>query len=43
MAQWLLLLTGNRPDLIKDETLDQIFKPISEIPNKKDLVDIGKE
>ena len=35
MGQWLLLLTGNRPDLIKDETLDQIFKPISEIPNKR--------
>ncbi len=35
MGQWLLLLTGNRPDLIKDETLDQIFEPTSTIPNKR--------
>ncbi len=35
MGQWLLLLTGNRPDLIKEETLDQIFAPISTIPNRR--------
>ena len=35
MGQWLLLLTGNRPDLIKDETLDQIFEPVSTIPNRR--------
>lgn len=35
MGEWLLLLTGNRPDLIKDETLDQIFEPVSTIPNRR--------
>lgn len=27
MAQWLQLLMGNRPDVISQETLDQIFTP----------------
>jgi beta-lactamase class C len=35
MGKWLLLLTGNRPDLIKEETLDQIFEPVSTIPNRR--------
>ncbi len=35
VGKWLLLLTGNRPDLIKEETLDQIFEPASTIPNKR--------
>lgn len=35
MGQWLLLLTGNRPDLISDSTLDEIFTPVSRIPNKR--------
>ncbi len=35
MGKWLLLLTGNYPELIKGETLDQIFEPISTIPNKR--------
>lgn len=35
MGEWLLLLTGNRPDLIKDDTLDQIFEPVSTIPNRR--------
>ncbi len=35
IGQWLLLLTGNRPDLIKEETLDTIFEPVSTIPNQR--------
>jgi len=35
MGNWLLLLTGNRPDLISEETLDQVFEPVSRIPNKR--------
>lgn len=35
MGKWLLLLTGNRPDLINEATLDEIFAPISTIPNKR--------
>lgn len=35
MGQWLLLLTGNRSDLISESTLDEIFTPVSRIPNKR--------
>lgn len=35
MGNWLLLLTGNRPDLISESTLDEIFTPVSRIPNKR--------
>lgn len=35
MGNWLLLLTGNRSDLISETTLDEIFTPVSRIPNKR--------
>ena len=28
MTQWLSLTLGNRPDIIADETLDQVFSPL---------------
>lgn len=35
MGKWLLLLTGNHPDLISEKTLDELFTPVSRIPNKR--------
>lgn len=31
MAQWMLLLLGNHPEIISDKTLDYIFKPIIKV------------
>lgn len=35
MAQYLQLLLGNRPDLISEKTLDQIFEPLVNTRNKR--------
>ncbi|MFN1836036.1 serine hydrolase domain-containing protein [Balneola sp. MJW-20] len=35
MGKWLLLLTGNTPDFISPETLEQIYKPIATINNRR--------
>jgi beta-lactamase class C len=35
MGKWLLLLTGNRPDLISAESLNRIYEPVSRIPNRR--------
>lgn len=35
MGKWLLLLTGNHPEIISDQSLDRIFEPISTINNRR--------
>lgn len=35
MGKYLLMLTGNRPDLISEETLDEVFAPEATINNKR--------
>lgn len=35
MAQYLQVLLGNRPDIISDKTLDQIFEPLINTRNKR--------
>jgi beta-lactamase class C len=35
MGKWLLLMTGNHPEIIKTEILDQIYQPQSSINNKR--------
>lgn len=35
MGKWLLLLTGNQPGIITEETLNQIFEPVATINNKR--------
>ncbi|MFV1884871.1 MAG: serine hydrolase domain-containing protein [Balneola sp.] len=35
MGKWLILLTGNRPDVISKETLNEIFEPLATINNKR--------
>jgi len=35
MAQYLQVLLGNRPDLISEKTLDQIFEPLVNTRNKR--------
>ena len=35
MGQWLLLLTGYYPEIISEETLNEIFEPIATINNKR--------
>lgn len=35
MGQWLLMLTGNHPEVIADSTLDRIFSPIANINNNR--------
>lgn len=35
MGKWLLLLTGNDPEIISEESLDQIYEPLASINNKR--------
>lgn len=35
MGKWLLLLTGNHPEVISDETLEYIYTPFVTIPNRR--------
>jgi beta-lactamase class C len=35
MGKWLLLLTGNSPDIISDNTLEQIYEPLATIRNRR--------
>lgn len=35
MGKWLLLLTGNAPDVISKETLDEIYSPLANINNRR--------
>lgn len=35
MGKWLLLLTGNYPDIISDETLAQIYDPFATMNNRR--------
>ncbi len=35
MGKWLLLLTGYHPEIISEETLDEIFEPQATINNKR--------
>ncbi len=35
MAKWLLLLTGHYPDVISEETLENIYDPFVTIPNRR--------
>ena len=35
MGKWLLLLTGYHPEIITEETLDQVFTPLATINNKR--------
>lgn len=35
MGKWLLLLTGNTPDVISKETLDEIYSPLADINNRR--------
>lgn len=35
MGRWLLLLTGQHPDIISDETLNEIFDPLASINNRR--------
>ncbi|WP_146198574.1 serine hydrolase domain-containing protein [Rhodohalobacter mucosus] len=35
MGKWMLLLTGNAPDVISNETLDEIFNPLADINNRR--------
>jgi beta-lactamase class C len=34
MAQWMIALLGNRPDVIKPETLEALYKPAIKAPSK---------
>jgi len=34
MAQWMIALLGNRPDVITKQTLDTLFKPVIKAPSK---------
>ncbi|MFY0685141.1 MAG: beta-lactamase family protein [Balneola sp.] len=35
MGKWLLLLTGNDPEVISEETLNQIYEPLAPLNNKR--------
>lgn len=35
MGKWLLLLTGNNPEVISEEALDYIFEPVITIDNRR--------
>lgn len=35
MEKWLLLLTGNHPEVISDETLGKIYKPLATLDNRR--------
>ncbi|NBC25631.1 MAG: serine hydrolase [Bacteroidetes bacterium] len=35
MGKWLLLLTGNHPDVISKETLNEIYEPIATLNNRR--------
>jgi len=35
MGKWLLLLTGNHPDLISKETLEDIYMPLAALNNRR--------
>ena len=35
MGRWLLLLTGHYPDVISDETLEEIYTPLATINNRR--------
>jgi len=35
MGKWLLLLTGNAPEVISKETLDEIYNPLANINNRR--------
>jgi beta-lactamase class C len=35
MGKWLLLLTGNYPDVISKETLEEIYNPLASINNRR--------
>jgi len=35
MGKWLLLLTGDRPEVITEESLNEIYKPLASINNKR--------
>jgi len=35
MGKWLLLLTGNHPDIISDETLAQLYDPFATLNNRR--------
>jgi beta-lactamase class C len=35
MGKWLLLLTGNHPEVISDETLEKIYEPQATIHNRR--------
>lgn len=35
MGNWMLMLTGNNPEVITEETLDQIFEPMATINNRR--------
>lgn len=35
MGKWLLLMTGAYPEIISEESLDQIFEPMASINNKR--------
>ena len=35
MGKWLLLLTGHHPEVISGETLEEIYKPIATINNRR--------
>ncbi|MCC7245856.1 MAG: beta-lactamase family protein [Saprospiraceae bacterium] len=38
MGQWLLLLLGQRPDLIADTTLNHVFKPVVKTGNERRIL-----
>lgn len=35
MAQWLKILLGNRPDIVTEQTLDQVFAPVVKTGNER--------
>lgn len=35
MGKWLLMLTGNKPDIISPEVLDEIYEPLATINNRR--------
>lgn len=35
MGKWLLLLTGHHPEVISDETLEEIYEPLATIHNRR--------
>lgn len=35
MGQWLLLLTGQYPDIISDDTLNEIYDPLASLNNRR--------